>query len=756
MAPKTKAGSKSGAKSAVKSSSKNTGAASHLTAPLLKALMAGALPGEGDGFDKKAAQEAAAFMLQISEKRKKASANVAVETFTNISGKLAMRVAVNNDDMPFLVDSVAAALASAGVAVDRLIHPVLFVDRDSKGALTAIGTGARRESFIYFETSRLDAKERRDLADHIHATLTDIRCAVDDWRAMTAAVVTDADRLPKGSEESALMRWFADGNMTLLGHENIGVDGARSNRLGLSRASEQILITEESTERAVKLFKDGGQGPLLLKSTRISSVHRAVQLDLIVLPTWQGKKLTGLSVTAGLWTSAALAMAPGRIPVLRTQLDALMRRYGFDPGGHAGKSMAHAMTQLPHDILLSFAPADLERTTLTAMSLIDRPRPKLLAVRSALRRHIFVFVWLPRDDVSTGMRRAIEAMLVEAVKGPVLSWSITLEDGGVALLRYVVDVADRDAQIDEGFLDQRLKLMVRGWEPAVENALAAMTDAGKAAAIVARYASGFPQSYRTSHAINDAALDMLALVRMEMDHSRICRLTGGDGAGALHLKVYNEGGALPLSDVVPVLENFGFDVVEQVPTALDNGTLDYIHDFAVKLRGDARAADILARGNIIETALSQVLDGKAENDVFNQLITIAALPPQSVIWLRAWYRYLRQTGLTYGMPTVVAALNKHGAVVRAIVQMFTALHDPAHKGDRQAVAKKLNAEIDAGLSKVSAIDEDRLLRLFRAVVLACLRTNAFAPAAAEALAFKLESAKKPGLPAPQPWREVFV
>jgi glutamate dehydrogenase len=41
-------------------------------------------------------------------------------------------------------------------------------------------------------------------------------------------------------------------------------------------------------------------------------------------------------------------------------------------------------------------------------------------------------------------------------------------------------------------------------------------------------------------------------------------------------------------------------------------------------------------------------------------------------------------------------------------------------------------------------------------VKASVRTNAFAPAAKEALAFKLDSAKVPGLPAPLPWREIFV
>ena len=65
------------------------------------------------------------------------------------------------------------------------------------------------------------------------------------------------------------------------------------------------------------------------------------------------------------------------------------------------------------------------------------------------------------------------------------------------------------------------------------------------------------------------------------------------------------------------------------------------------------------------------------------------------------------------------------------------------------------ASTDA-LAKVRSIDDDRILRRLRALVEAIVRTNAFASAAAEALAFKIDSALVPGLPAPVPWREIWV
>jgi glutamate dehydrogenase len=732
-----------------------------LLKPLREAMAKGALPGENDGFDTAACNSAAAFMLATAMQRAAGKPSIAIDTFSNAEGKLAMRIAIANDDMPFLVDSTAAALASANIDIERLIHPVLDVARDEKGVLQSVsekrGSTGKRESFIYIETARVDAKERNALAERLAAVLVDVRYAVTDWRKIQGAMADDADSLPDG-EGAALVRWFMDGNMTVLAHEQIGLEGTRANRLGLSRSSDAALLSEESIERARKYFAEGGRAPLLLKSSRNSTVHRAVQLDIVVVPLRDGEAVSALSVTGGLWTSAALATPPERIPLLRTHLANLMNRFGFDPSGHAGKAMAHALTALPHDLLVSFKQADLERVTLTAMSLTDRPRPKLLAVRSALGRHLFVFVWLPRDDISTGLRRSIEMMLKETKGASVLGWSISLEDGGMGLLRYLLDFSDRSVKINEAALDRRLKLMVRGWEPAVEAELSRLTDEKRAAAMLVRYAAAFPQSHRSAYRIEEAAQDMLSLLAMERDHSRVSRLVAdADGdSSTLSLKVYNAGGAMPLSDVVPVLENFGFDVIEQVPTPLQDGELAYIHDFHLGLRGGADSATVLARAAVIKAALSQVLDGKAENDAFNQLITIAGLEPRAALWFRAWFRYLRQTGLSYGIPTVVAALGNHSGIARAIVSMFEILHDPAFKGDRAKEAAKRDSEINEGLAKVAAIDEDRILRLFRAVVKASLRTNAFAPAAKEALAFKLDSAKVPGLPAPLPWREIFV
>ncbi len=734
---------------------------------LTAAFRHGALPGENEGFGDEACTAAAEFALKAARMRKGNDPAIKLESVRGTGGRRLMRVVVINNDMPFLVDSIAAVITSFNLAIDRIIHPVLAVRRDADGKLLEIckgddSSGERQESLVYMEIDRADAKERQQLKTALMASMLDVQAAVTDWPMMQAALARDTDNLPD-IEGAALLRWFLDRRLTQLAHLVYDRDGKISGELGVARSGDKALLAKASLDKAFKWFEDGGRSPLVIKSNLISTVHRRVPVDLIIVPILTDGKIATLSVHAGIWTSAALAVSPDKMPVMRAHLTALMEKFGFDPGGHAGKALVHALTALPHDILTSFGIDDLERVALTAMSLADRPRPKLLTVESALARHLFAFVWLPRDEVSTARRLEVEKMLAQASHATILNRSITLEDGEVALLRYTLDLRDGGVVPDSQRLDRQLKMMVRGWVPAVESELAELGEESRAAALAARYAERFPQNYQMTYGSAEAATDIMRLHKLEKEGERTSRLyrLADDADNHLRLKLYQLGGAISLSDAVPVLENFGFDVLEEVPTPLGEGELGYIHDFLLHVRDADKASALIKRADIIETAITRVLRGQAEDDPFNQLIPAAALDQRSTVWLRAWFRYLRQTGLAYGMETVVDALRDAPAITHALIRLFEANHDPdfAKKDDmaaREKAAHDASNEIKRGLTKVSAIDDDRLLRLFRSLIQAILRTNAFAPAAMEALAFKIDSARVPGLPAPLPWREVFV
>src|SRR5206468_1382516 len=336
-------------------------------------------------------------------------------------------------------------------------------------------------------------------------------------------------------------------------------------------------------------------------------------------------------VHAGLWTSEALRVPPESVPVLRERLKQLADDFGFDPKGHSGKALRHAVASLPRDLVIAVDYGALRDLVMMAMSLADRPRPALLQVRSILRGQLFTFVWLPREELSTVRRTAIAMLLENEVGREITSWSVELGDADLALIRYTQYIDEDSPSPDADGLDAAVVEMVRGWSPAVEAELIAEAGVPRATRLALTYINSFPDGYRAR-------------------------------------------------------------------TAPEEG-----------------AADIL----------------------------------------RAWCRYLRQTGSSFGLVTVVDALRRAPNATRALIGLFVAAHDPATREREKRVAE-FAEQLDRSLAKVRSIDDDRILRRLRALVEAMVRTNAFAPAAEEAVAFKINSSMVPGLPAPVPWREIWV
>lgn len=726
------------------------------------ALLEGLHGAERDTLEAAGPDAIAAFVAEAAAVRQDGQSAVLIDSASDErradGGTRRQRLAIINADMPFLVDSIGNCLSQAGLVIHLLAHPILPVRRDAEGHLLNIGDDddTTRESFIYIETDRIDARGRQALAKALDLTLAHVRAAVSGWRAMTDAMNADANRLGAG-EGGDLLRWLQKGNLTSLGHELRARDGTASRAKGICIFTEEPMLSDKRIAEAFAWFEAGHAGPLILKSNRTARVHRHVLIDLFIVPVREGDTIAALSIHAGLWTSAALAARPEDIPILRDTLSGLMARFGYNPAGHAAKTLVHALTTLPHDLMLALQPEDRERITLTAMSLADRPRPKLELVTDALNRHLFAFVWMMRDDLSTNQREAIATMLSGATGGDLLGWSIALEESGLALVRFTFDVRHGGSLPDRQALDLQVQQMLRGWVPAVEQGLLDLGEGSRAAVLAQRYAASLPMSYRESAGPDEAARDILALYRLTAPGTRSVRFyqAPSDGPQKLRVKIYSLE-PLILSEAVPALENFGFRALDERSTSVSaDGTPGHIQRFAIERQDGGLAAPVLERSAIVAEALDAVLEGRAENDRFAELIVTAGIGQRDIVLLRAIFRYLRQTGLSYGLSTVVDSLRREAGIARLLVDLFFALHDPERAGNADD-AKALNAQIDSALEKVNGLDDDRILRLYRAVIQATLRTNAFTPAAQEALAFKIDSAAVPGLPKPLPWREIWV
>ena len=78
-------------------------------------------------------------------------------------------VEIVNDDMPFLVDSVTSELNQLDAKVHLVIHPVITIERNAKGALSklhdpgAAAKGAVRESVMHVQISEQPSERREEI-----------------------------------------------------------------------------------------------------------------------------------------------------------------------------------------------------------------------------------------------------------------------------------------------------------------------------------------------------------------------------------------------------------------------------------------------------------------------------------------------------------------------------------------------------------------------------------------------------------------
>ena len=710
-------------------------------------LFAASPPAELEGLNDQDRERMADLAFRVFAVRPVGAHNVHVGSGEGGPGHRRMPVVLATDDMPFLVDSATAAISGYQLEILRLIHPILPVRRDRNGRVVAIGEpDAPRESLIMMEVERTSARKRADLAQQLSVVYGDVRAAVSDWQAMLKDLRSAARALNDSpppiaphvlSETIAFLEWLAADNFTLLG------SAAGETRRGLLRDAARWPAPENDAS---------GEPIGIHKSPLRSTVHRPVPLDVITVRRFDSSgAVVGASHFLGMFASAALRESPRRVPLVRRKVAEVAERLGYAPRSHAGRALTHVIETFPREEMLQIDTGELLAMTTGLLSLLDRPRPQLFARRDARSGRSSILVYIPRDIYSADLRIRIGRMLERESGGKLGKFDVELRAEGLARVHYVIE--DVVADLDADALNTRLIQLTRGWDDELELALIEKVGAIRAARLALSHGRTFSPGYRSQFTPREAAADILRLTELSTPDDRHVALSrrDNDPENVVRLKIYRLGEIIPLSDSVPILENFGFRVIEEVPYDLANGMLGWIHDF--KLEVQVSPGDLPSFCKMVNPALDAVLTGVQENDPFNALIPSAGLTAEEANWLRAWFRYLRQTGVSYGIQTAVDALKRNQPATLALVALFRARHAP---GARAGAARDADAAFKDALDAVQSIDDDRILGLFRDLVAAMLRTNAFVPGGPAALAFKLDSAKVPGLPKPLPWREIWV
>ncbi len=702
-------------------------------------------------------------------------------------------VQVVTDDRPFLIDSLGLAFARAGLAVHMIVHPVLEVRRDARGRIVGIsdeGARAQRaESWEMYEIDRrTDAETLERLRQDIERTLHEVRVAVEDWDPMRERVRTivadlESNPPPLSSEEIAearqLLQWMEERNFVFLGYRQYRLErGARQDALkSQPRSGLGILRARTPGERpsvtALKgeLRERARERELLVltKANSVSTIHRSEYLDYVGVKTFDARgEVNGEHRFLGLWTSTAYHRSPRDIPVLRLKVARVIQYFGLDPQSHDGKSVLNVLETYPRDELFQANTRDLVRICRGVVNLYERRTVRLLTRRDPYHRFFSCLVYVPRDRYNTDVRQRIEQIVLKGFGGKSVESQVQISTASHARLHVVVRTVPAEHQkIDVAAIEQQISEATLTWSDHLHEVLVARRGEADGLALANRYRHVFPMAYEEDVTPGDALADIADLEQLRAAPSgrRVSlHRSPEQAASALHLKIAKLGEPVSISDLLPMLENFGLRVIAERPYELawPEGGLAWIQDFELEHR-DGCAIDLARISERFKEALTAGWDGAAENDGFNRLLFSADLSAREILVLRAYCRYLLQTGVPFSQAYMERTLTANPAIAGALVRLFEARFDPAKpQGTRAAerAAEQIGARIRAGLDQVSSLDEDRILRAYLTLVQATLRTNFYRRDAAGAplayLSFKFNPAAIPDLPLPRPKYEIFV
>ncbi|MGN7860625.1 NAD-glutamate dehydrogenase [Microbacterium sp. 22303] len=722
-------------------------------------------------------------MVDLAEGRRPGETRVAVFTPTIAENGWTSRrtiVQICTDDVPFLVDSVAAAVAEEGPTVHLLLHPVVAVRRDDEGRLLEVGgLGGRSESWMHLETDRIPTVEQREaLRSRILSVVADVHAAVADWSVLRRTcldIVTALRTSPPPTAAPAeiarsteFLSWLADDHFTFLGYRAYALDAIDGEDVLRPIDDTGLGILRDAPSRVVHLRPEAratAHEPRILTITKANSrstVHRPVYLDYIGVRSFdEAGNVTGEHRFLGLFTSITYASSVTALPIVAAKVTEVLAASGHALGSHSAKELEQILEDYPRDELFQDSPEHLLAVATRISRLRERRGAAIFARSDEFGRFVSALVLLPRDRYNTPVRLRIEALLKDAYGVDALEYTAKVGESPLAQLHVVMRMPkDRDIPaIDPADLDARLAAALRTWDSEFVDALHGAYDEETAGTLHARYSAAFPESYKEFATPEEAVGDVQRLERLDDSGGVAVHLYAeGDDETRRFLTVVSVD-PRPLAEVLPMLTALGVEVVDDRPhtVTLPDGTRRHISDFGLRLSDAALWGDE-TRAAQFEEAFLAIWTGAAENDNLNALVVHAGLDWRDIVILRAIGGYLRQIGSAFSTGYIDQALITNPTIAVSLVHLFAASFDPdAADPDAQA---RIRERVLQGLDGVASLDHDRILRAFLGVIDATLRTNFYQQSADGQpkpwVSMKLDSKRVPDLPAPRPMVEIWV
>ncbi|HHD77958.1 MAG TPA: glutamate dehydrogenase [Campylobacteraceae bacterium] len=210
---------------------------------------------------------------------------------------------------------------------------------------------------------------------------------------------------------------------------------------------------------------------------------------------------------------------------------------------------------------------------------------------------------------------------------------------------------------------------------------------------------------------------------------------------------------LTLSDVIPIIHDFGFVIVNEISFLLKAQSKEV---YVTKLYLDVAHPSLLEKHakHITEILLYALQNPKKESCALFALSYLENFCMHSVLLFRTIVHYENQLVPEFNIPKILQTLIRYHSLSNLFYAYFSVKFDPAGKG-RKKQLQGLHKEIERGFKKVRESDDDRILKLFFKILHHMLRTNYYLEKPSIAIKIDVE-ALKPHLRGVQPMIEAYV
>ncbi|WP_417655734.1 NAD-glutamate dehydrogenase [Pseudidiomarina aestuarii] len=700
-------------------------------------------------------------------------------------------IEIIQSDMPFMVDSIRMALSRLGINSHLLLHlPISHKRNDKNEIIELLKAGTRNEdnevdTVFLIEVDRQNSKEaiallKRELA----SVMDEVTLAVADWQPMRAKLEEIAHSLSdikypgpkqKLKEAQTFLKWLSQDNFTLMGYRRYDLAAIEGDYVIRQQAESSLGLMRKSAinkERLVSSLPEVARDLtfddnllLVTKTNSKSRVHRPAYSDYIGVKRFdKNGKVIGEDRFIGLYSSSFYNNSARDVPLVGDKIQRVMEASGFALNSHAAKALLNILETYPRDEIVQASEEELLDVGLGVLQMQERDMTRLFVRRDIFGRFASCMVYVPKERYNTLLRQRTQGILSTSLKSDrEVDFTTYFSESSLARTHYTVRIGDHVQDIDVKELEQNLIEAARTWEDNFERILRSTFGEARANGLNKRYANAFPRAYKEEVLPSIAIADIQQLEALDEDNKLGMLFyrprEENENSKKVRLKLFHKDEPIHLSDVLPMLENFGLRIIGESPYQIKttDGKVYWVLDFQM-LHSNTKL-DLEAARDLFQDAFAKVWSGHFEDDGFNRLVLSAGLTGRQVVILRMFAKYMRQIGTTFSQSYIESTFSKYPLISKLVVKLFFTKFEPGTKS-RDKKIEALETRINNELENVANLDDDRIIRRYVELILAALRTNFFQADAQgnekSYISVKFLPEMVPEMPLPLPKYEIFV